>query len=199
MRSDYGSDSPLKKHVEMTDMVFFDDSPTNPNRNTLRVVDIDRRQRKSSFSKYYEVDRGSVESVEKLDIAPEEKRKMIFEGRVRRPKANGAYEWIYLKLKQAVLYIYENEIMERCQNTIKIEDIKEVVCPDPKKSSLYIIFSSLSRDKKLKIKCQTPEESSRWIFSIQSEMKRLSNDRKMKTKSLKIREKNHRKLIIDYE
>ena len=72
----------------MTDMVFIDDNPTSPNRSTLRVVDLDRKQRKSSFSKYYEADRGSIESVEKMDMASEEKRKMISEGRVKRRKNN---------------------------------------------------------------------------------------------------------------
>jgi len=30
------------------------------------------------------------------------------------------YEKIYLKLKKSILYTYENERMERCQNTIQI-------------------------------------------------------------------------------
>lgn len=44
---------------------------------------------------------------------------------MRRAK-NGSSEEIYLKLKKSVLYIYENERMERCQNTIQIEDMNEV-------------------------------------------------------------------------
>lgn len=39
---------------------------------------------------------------------------------------SGHYERIYLKLKKSVLYIYENETTDRCQNTVQIEDIQEV-------------------------------------------------------------------------
>lgn len=51
---------------------------------------------------------------------------MISEGHVKRQK-NHNYEDIYLKLKKSILYIYENERMERCQNTIQIEDILNLV------------------------------------------------------------------------
>ena len=84
-----------------------------PVRTTLMVDTIDKR-RQSSLSKYYlqEIDRSSIESIEKSEIAVDDKIKMISSGLVRRKKNKSTtYEWIYLKIKQSVLYIYENEAM----------------------------------------------------------------------------------------
>jgi hypothetical protein len=49
----------------------------------------------------------------------------------------------------------------------------------------------------MRIKCQTVEESNRWVYTLQLELRRISNDRRMK-KGVKIREKKS-KLVIDYE
>ena len=63
------------------------------------------------------------------------------------------YDRIYLKLKKSVLYIYENEKMERCQNTVQIEDIQDIKVPNPEKPYFTIYFLTLNRSKELKIKC----------------------------------------------
>jgi hypothetical protein len=47
------------------------------------------------------------------------------------------------------------------------------------------------------MKCSSLEESNRWVYTLQLELRRISNDRRMK-KGVKIREKKS-KLVIDYE
>lgn len=50
----------------------------------------------------------------------------------------------------------------------------------------------------MKIKCENNELTNRWIFSLQLQMRRLSNDKKMQSKSIKIKEKKSN-LVIDYD
>jgi hypothetical protein len=90
-------------------------------------INLDDLEERKSFSRYYiqDYDRSSIEaSSEKID-APlsleQPSVKMIAEGFVYRNKFNsGTYEKIFLKLKKSVLYLYENDKTERCQNTVQI-------------------------------------------------------------------------------
>ena len=50
----------------------------------------------------------------------------------------------------------------------------------------------------MKIKCENNELTNRWIFSLQLEMRRLSNDKKMQSTSIKIKGKKSN-LVIDYD
>ena len=73
---------------------------------------------------------------------------MISEGYIRRiKKDSGKYEKIYLKLKKSVLYIYENDKTERCQNTIQIEEIEEVKGSNQTRPNFVISFRGLQRVK----------------------------------------------------
>lgn len=42
------------------------------------------------------------------------------------------------------------------------------------------------------------DECNRWLYSLQLEMRRMNNDKIMKSKGIKIKEKKS-KLIIDYD
>ena len=95
-----------------------------------------------------------------------------------------------------MLYIYENEKMERCQNTIQIEDVQALHLLHPDKPHFTIMFQGLHKLKEMRIKCSTVEDRMRWMFSIECEMKRIKNDKKMKV--LKMRDLTCN-LIIDYD
>jgi hypothetical protein len=47
--------------------------------------------------------------------------------------------------------------MERCQNTVQIEDIEEIKIPYQDKPYFTICFMALHRRKELKIKCESAE------------------------------------------
>ena len=46
--------------------------------------------------------------------------------------------------------------------------------------------------------CDNMDECNRWLYSLQLEMRRMNNDKIMKSKGIKIKEKKS-KLIIDYD
>jgi hypothetical protein len=149
-----------------------------------------------------EFDRNSIEasSIEKDDApgwgGPEEKIKMISEGYVQRNKFNsGTYENVYLRLKKSVLYIYESERAERSQNTIEIGDIQEIKVPRADRPHFSICFQGLHRRKEFKVKCNDLEDRLRWVYSLDCELRRIRNDKKMKV--LKVRDLTCN-IIIDY-
>lgn len=102
-------------------------------------------------------------------------------------------------MKGGVLMIYENSRMERCQNSIKMEDILEVRLPNPERPTFLVLYSWLNRKKELKLKAESAELCGRWIYSIEMEMKRLWNDKKMKSQGqVKIKSQKNVQLLIDY-
>jgi hypothetical protein len=114
-----------------------------------------------------------------------------------RARAGSSYERIYLRLKKGVLYIYADNQSERCQNTLQVEDITEISHPHPDKPVFTIRAKVLGRHKETKLQCPQGEDAARWVFSLQGEMRRVGNDRKMKWKGMKGKEKRS-KLVIDY-
>ena len=50
----------------------------------------------------------------------------------------------------------------------------------------------------MKIKCENNDLTNRWIYSLQLQMRRIRNDKKMQATSIKIKEKKSN-LVIDYE
>ena len=82
---------------------------------------------------------------------------MISEGVVMRAKGNGDYEKIYLKLKNSVLFIFENQKMERCQNTVRLEDMQSIKIPNQDKGYFILCSTSLNRSKEMKLKCENIE------------------------------------------
>lgn len=111
---------------------------------------------------------------------------MIAEGFVFRNKFNsGNYEKVYLKLKKSVLYLYENDKTERCQNTIQIEDVLDIKIPHHDRPYFFIEFQGLHKTKELQFRCETVEERMRWTYSIECELRRLRNDKKMKVIKMK--------------
>jgi len=76
--------------------------------------------------------------------------------------------------------------MERCQNTLQVEDIAKIdVLPD---RPVFIVNSrTLSRNKEMRFKCESIEESNRWVYTLQVEMRRIENDRKMRWRGVRIK------------
>ncbi len=72
----------------------------------------------------------------------------------------------------------------------------QISVPNPEKPVFIIFFTALHRSKEMRLKCGSLEESGRWVYTLQLELRRISNDRRMK-KGVKIREKKS-KLVIDY-
>lgn len=75
---------------------------------------------------------------------------MISEGFVHRNKFNsGTYEKIYLRLKKANLYLYQNEKTERPQNMIQIEDVVEIKVSLPDRPYFTIFHKGLQRVREI--------------------------------------------------